>query len=499
MNSTDLPDGQWATGFYRQTVTENPYLSDSVPMRWDGANPKQFVFLSLPVKEILYGGACGGGKSIALLVASLQFVTVPGYSALLLRRTFADLAKPGALMDLSMQLLGKSNAVWNEQKHKWNFPNGATLSFGYLETERDKYTYQSSEFHFIGFDELSQFTKTQYTYLFSRLRKPAGMSVPLRMRAASNPGGPGANWVYDRFVNPKTKSPGREFIPARLEDNPKLDAASYEESLMELDHITRRQLRHGDWDIKAEGNCFKREWFHSFSRSGSDYILRRGPSQWAVPVSACRRFITADTAATEKTTADYTVIQVWDITPAYDMLLVHQYRGQIEVPAVCDKAESIYQENGPEWIGIEKAHAGIAVLQTLKGRGLSIRAMHPKGDKLQRAGFLMIRAEAGQIFLPEGAAWVDAYIDEHVAFPPSGGGHDDQVDAGAYMAKAVHKMGGSPTTGRAARVDDDGEHGDDDAIAGFASTSPPAIPDGAVATATAVDDPEVAAWLAGED
>ena len=64
--------------------------------------PKQRAFLALDCLEALYGGAAGGGKSEALLMAALQYVHVPGYAAILFRRTYADLSLPGALMDLSL-------------------------------------------------------------------------------------------------------------------------------------------------------------------------------------------------------------------------------------------------------------------------------------------------------------------------------------------------------------------------------------------------------------
>ena len=58
---------------------------------------KQQAFLLLDCHEALFGGAAGGGKSSALLMAALQYVDVPGYAALILRRTYADLALPGAV------------------------------------------------------------------------------------------------------------------------------------------------------------------------------------------------------------------------------------------------------------------------------------------------------------------------------------------------------------------------------------------------------------------
>ena len=208
---------------------------------------KQQAFLLLNCLEALWGGAAGGGKTDALLMAALQWVDVPGYNALLLRRTFADLALPGAIMDRSHDWLRGTAAEWNDREKTWTFPSGARLTFGYLQGDHDKYRYQGTELSFCGFDELTQFQEEQYTYLFSRLRRPEGSDVPLRMRSASNPGGVGHGWVYERFMPDLTaeaiehrRKTGRIFIPARLEDNPYIDQAAYRRGLAELDDITRR-------------------------------------------------------------------------------------------------------------------------------------------------------------------------------------------------------------------------------------------------------------------
>lgn len=154
--------------------------------------PKQSAFLllgELGFREALYDGAAAGGKSEALLIAALQYVDVPGYAALLLRRTYQDLALPEALMDRAAQWLQGTDASWSAADHTWTFPSGATVTFGYLDTERSQYRYQSAAFQFCGLDELTQFTEAQYRFLFSRLRRKAGVNVPLRMRSATNPGG----------------------------------------------------------------------------------------------------------------------------------------------------------------------------------------------------------------------------------------------------------------------------------------------------------------------
>ena len=83
------------------TVFENPYIP---------AEPflQQMYFLSLDVEEALFGAA--GGKSEALLMAALQYVEESDYSALLIRRTYRDLALPGALMDRSHEWLEGTGA-----------------------------------------------------------------------------------------------------------------------------------------------------------------------------------------------------------------------------------------------------------------------------------------------------------------------------------------------------------------------------------------------------
>lgn len=205
---------------------------------------QQAAFLVLDQFEAGYGGAAGGGKSDALLAGAVQYADHPAYAALILRRTFADLALPGAAMSRSREwLTGKAH--WADRDKTWTFPSGATLTFGYLEHEADVYRYQSTEFQYIGFDELTQFSEAQYRYLFSRLRRTTGLNVPLRMRWASNPGGVGHAWVKRTKID--HQEPGVIFIPARVADNPGLEVDEYVASLRHLDATLQAQLIDGDW------------------------------------------------------------------------------------------------------------------------------------------------------------------------------------------------------------------------------------------------------------
>lgn len=222
------------------TILDNPYIPHE-PLF------EQAHFLSNKEEEILFGGAAGGGKSDALLMAALQYVTEPDYSALLLRRTYQDLSQPNAIMDRAKKWLDpftKSGVVhWNNQIKTFTFPSGATLSFGYLSHDNDLDQYQGSELQFVGFDELTQFTERQYTYLHSRLRKLKKSNIPIRMRAGSNPGGRGHDWVKSKFILGEVP-----FIPSSYLDNVHLDTDEYAKSLEKLDELTKRQLMHGDWD-----------------------------------------------------------------------------------------------------------------------------------------------------------------------------------------------------------------------------------------------------------
>ena len=397
-----------------------PRLNKYIP--WQPSET-QTAFLLLDNREALYGGAAGGGKSVALLMAALQHVDVPGYHALLLRRTFAALAKPGALIDLAHEWLRGTDAQWNEQRKQWTFPSGATLSFGYLDTEGDKYQYQGAAFQFIGFDELTQFTRSQYTYLFSRCRKSAELDVPLRVRSASNPGGEGHAWVYERFFL-EGRAKGRVFIPAKLDDNPHLDRASYLEMLAELSPVERRQLEHGDWTAVQAGDWFKPEWWQYVDAS-------------ALP-PARRKLRYWDTASTKPSARNKD-------PDFYVGVLMSEHRGLFFVedverfrlgPAETElRLEAVVRRDGP---GVEVVMAQEPGSQSehlihtyARGifKGLVFRGDRQTGDKVHRVKPLSAGVHNGVVKLVRGA-WNRDFTDECEAFPQAGV-HDDQPDAAA--------------------------------------------------------------------
>lgn len=242
----------------------------------------QSGFLAASEREVLYGGAAGGGKSFAMLADPMRYMGHPQFSGLLLRHTTEELRE---LIWKSQELYPRiyPGIKWSERKMQWQAPSGARLWFSYLDRDEDVLRYQGLSFSWVGFDELTQWsTPFAWNYMRSRLRSTAP-DLPTYMRATTNPGGPGHVWVKKMFIDPSPAGRAfwatdidtgdtlsypkghskegqplfkRRFIPAMLSDNPYLaEGGDYETMLLSLPEHQRKQLLEGNWDV-AEGAAF---------------------------------------------------------------------------------------------------------------------------------------------------------------------------------------------------------------------------------------------------
>ena len=402
------------------------YLEPKAPLYCpEEASLTQKVFLRCYGLEALFGGAAGGGKSSALLMAALQYVDVPNYSAILFRRTFADLSLPGALMDRFRTWIANYDDVhWNNNSFIATFPSGARISFGYLNNAGDYLRYKGSEFQFIGMDEVTEIRESDYRYLFSRLRRPVSgplSEVPLRMRAASNPA---PNWVRQRFIV-EGKQEKRIFVPSRLTDNPGIDAASYRRSLQALDPLERRRLEMGDWWATTLGSMFDR----------TSFIV---VDQHEIPMvsSAARAVRFWDLAATEPSSSnpdpDWTVgtLMLFDKGIAYILDVkrirakgekVEQLVRQTAIEDGSSVAIRMEQEPGSSGKALVDQYARYVV------PGYDFVGIRSTGDKVTRARPFAAAAANGNVRVLRGP-WLTEWLDELSTFPEAAN-HDDQVDS----------------------------------------------------------------------
>lgn len=230
-------------------------------------HPRQELFLQVPyeVFEVLYGGALGGGKTDALLVAPIVLRTKDGkkqlyemkdFTGIIFRRTFPQLEKK--IIPRAKSIYESLGAKYNETRKCFTFPSGAKIFLGHMEKEGDVQKYDTDEFQYIGIDQAEQFSEYQLRYITSRIRT-SNPNLPAVIRMAANPGGESHVYLRDRFVKPapagnviltdKITGNKRIYIPARLTDNPSLmqNDPEYINRLMLLPEMEREAKMNGDW------------------------------------------------------------------------------------------------------------------------------------------------------------------------------------------------------------------------------------------------------------
>jgi predicted phage terminase large subunit-like protein len=427
---------------------EKPREGDWVPSR------RQAAFLASTAYESLYGGAASGGKTEALVIGALRWVKQAGFRALILRRTFPELKRD--IIPLSHEYYPSEGGVYHVGEKEWRFPSGAVIEFGHMEHETDVHGYQGLEVQYLAFDELTSFTEYQYRYLLSRLRTSKGL--PLRVRAGTNPGGEGHEWVFKRWApwldpkHPERVAPGallyytntndgevyvdknyrtelglpplsRQFVPARITDNPHVDKG-YHQRLMGQDALTRAQLLDGDWLAKAApGLLFRRGWFH---------FVDVPPARSSIRV---RRW---DLASTEDG-GDWTVGVLMTSDGDGRVLIEDVQRARLRpsgVESLVRATAELDNRRGPTeiWIPQDPGQAGKAQCEAyarLLG-GFDVRFKTETGDKVTRSKPFSAQCEAGNVTLVR-ALWNEPFMQCLEAFPE--GTHDDDVDAasGAYV------------------------------------------------------------------
>lgn len=449
-------------------------------------HPRQAEFLGLDCEEALFGGAVGGGKTETLLRWLEEGVVTPGFSGLFLRRTHAQVeGSATAPIERSRRFFMPHGGIYNASKHWWTFPNGASVRFGHMQHEKDKFNYDGHEFHRICFDQIEQFSETQYQYMFSRLRRTIDYPIRCGVRSAANPHG--GSWVKRRFVTQEaidtlkgytardpsppgmmfTAPCGAIFCPSRIADNPSLEVAEYIERLRsKLGATLAAQLANGDWSA-VEGAVIdpnhlryyrtRNRMIEPLARSG-DGLGRIIDAQY------CQRFATIDTAGTSRQLGQedrgrepsWSVVAIWDYCPETQWLFLrHIWRRRVGWVELKDRIPEVLNAWDVRLVKLEDAHYGRPLADELMGFDVQLvkpqvagmktaRAGDVKSAKLERAiasGFLT-KLERAEFYLPEVTVvgvseWMPEYESELLGWTGRQEEVADQIDVSSY---AVHHV-----------------------------------------------------------
>ncbi len=447
----------------------------------------QEMFSSTRADIGFFGGSAGGGKSFVLLMDPTRFADRKGFGGVIFRRTFPEITNEGGLWDTSEKIYPYLGATGIKSSTEWRFPSGVTIAFAHMQHEKNKHTWQGSAVPFIGFDEVTHFTRGQFFYMLSRNRLTHDCGIKPYIRATCNPDPDSwvaefLSWWIDQetgfpiperagklrwFIRDgdniiwanKAKTLRNEilgvepksvtFVPSKLSDNKILmrQDPSYLANLHALPLVERMRLLDGNWKVRAiQGMFFRRAWF--------------GPPIEPETVPKGGKTLRYwDRAATEQTNAspdpDWTVgVKMRRVGHTFFVLHVERFRGTPDTVLKRMKSTAILDGHDCEQIFEEDpGSAGKAEIAMLyrEFTGYHVHANRVTKAKVVRARPASSSVEAGNVKVVR-ASWNELFFGELESFAdwdeveilPTTLPHDDQVDAfsGAYTALANNSIAG---------------------------------------------------------
>jgi predicted phage terminase large subunit-like protein len=441
----------------------------------------QEAFLSTNADIAVYGGAAGGGKSFALLMEPLRHIENPNFGGVIFRRTSPQITNEGALWDEAGKLYPLAKGTPRIGDLEYRFQSGSSIGFRHLQHEANVYDWQGAAVCFMGFDELTHFTQSQFFYMLSRNRSTCG--VRPYVRATCNPDADSwvakliEWWIDQRTGLPIMKRSGvlrwfvrvsnelvwadsaeemeaicpgvppksLTFIPASLADNKALTTADpgYLANLMALPTVERERLLGGNWKVRPDGgNIIKSTWWKPWTEK---------------PPKPDMTIVSLDLAYTEKDENDPSACTVWDVIAGDNfrskVLLSHAWSERLEFPSLIEKllktCKAAKLPYVPVRVLIEAKGPGLSVIQELRRRvpDLPIYSVIPKGDKVSRAYAVTAMFKEGVVHAlakvhedkPVFDAFAQMVIDECAAFDL--GAHDDLVDTTTMALRHIRDLG----------------------------------------------------------
>jgi len=210
-------------------------------------------------KEVLFGGAAGGGKSwIGCSYLITMCLTYPKTRYLMGR------SKLDALKKTTLNTFFEVCTAWNLKALKdYTFNGSSNVITFYNGSEiilKDLFLYPSDRnFDSLGsleitgafIDEANQITEKAKNVVASRLRYKLDENglIPKMLMTCN----PAKNWVYSEYYRPaqdNTIKPYRKFIQSLVIDNTYI-SKHYETQLSQLDELSKQRLLFGNWEYDA--------------------------------------------------------------------------------------------------------------------------------------------------------------------------------------------------------------------------------------------------------
>ena len=422
------------------TVVARPYKG---PQTWG---------LMCPVREVFFGGARGGGKSIFIILRWIQHAKACAGRArgLVCRRTREQLKD---FQRECLAILGKIGWTYKVVGHEWTGPDGSVLTLAYLENDADAEQYQGWNLSFVAIDEAGNFPSPEpIDKLRATLRLPGCEHL---LTLTGNPGGAGHRWLKERYIDPatpmtpflvsfqvprddgkgyETLTAERVFIPSRLKDNPGANTPEYKANLAASGPawLVKAWLE-GDWDVVPAGGVFDVENINF----GDPPAIERRVHGW-------------DTAYTEKTKNDESARMEIGRDPARRIWIMDLWHGHGDVGMIGRKIVSDAMEREVRWVRAEGGPAGLAIRPTVRdamrdtGALIHFDLVSHMHDKIAKNAAFAAAVNTGQVWIPgrkdAPPAWWPYLRDQLLTFDGVDGKRDDCVDAGGVAFREVDKL-----------------------------------------------------------
>lgn len=432
----------------------------------------QTAFLASSADIVIYGGAAGGGKTYSLLIEPLRHKDNPLFYGVIFRRTSPQITNPGALWDEAESLYPVTGATGVKSDTRFEWDGGMKIAFRHMEHEKNKLDWQGAQVGYVGFDEITHFSETMFTYMLSRGRSKSGVDAYFRGTCNPDPDSWVRQWI-DWWIGPdglpiiersgvvrwfirlgetmiwadtrealieahqefpvtdenRIEPMSFTFIPATIYDNKILLRTNpkYLAQLKGMPRVEREKLLGGNWNVRAQiGSYYNRDWIK--------------PVTQIHPSSTLVRFW--DRAATEPSEAnpdpDWTAgvkmaRQPKGHSPRYVIMDVK--RDRLRPAGVLKLIETTATKDGRRTrVGVEqepgasgKADATATVSELVK-LGFDVRKRRPTGAKKDRYLPFSAECENGEVGIMPGP-WNEAFHSENENCIFDDNSKDDQCDA----------------------------------------------------------------------